>query len=69
MLEASVVFVSILGGGLLGMLCGVALAMTKMDKNKSGCDENNKCVHEVRIYVNDKPIGIDGECVVESVNK
>ena len=39
MLEASVVFVSILGGGLLGMLCGVAIAMTKMDKNKSCGDE------------------------------
>ena len=50
MLEASVVFVSILGGGLLGMLCGVAIAMTKMDKNKSGGDEPDKCVHEVRIY-------------------
>ena len=69
MLEASVVFVSILGGGLLGMLCGVALAMTKMDKNKSGGDETDKCVHEVRIYIDDKPIDVvDGEDV-ESGNK
>ena len=38
MLEASVVFVSILGGGLLGIIAGVALVMFKYEKEDSDDD-------------------------------
>ena len=45
MLEASVVFVSILGGGLLGMIAGVALAMFKYEKEDSDDDDCSCCAY------------------------
>ena len=45
MLEASVVFVSILGGGLLGMIAGVALAMFKYEKEDGDNDDCSCCVY------------------------
>ena len=43
MLEASVVFVSILGGGLLGMIARVALAMFKYEKEDDDDDDCSCC--------------------------